>query len=196
LAIGIVALKNRALASLDTVIGVIFAGSVALGIVIISFLSGYRADLFTLLFGDILAVSVTDLWLALLLAIIILVFLFRYATKLLLATFSEEFAAVSGIKTKKLDYFFFLITALAIALCFKIVGVILITGFLLIPAAAAKNVAKSFRSMVVLSMIISVISTLSGIIISFYFDLPSGPAIILAGTAIYLISLIFSRKPR
>ncbi|MFH1508767.1 MAG: metal ABC transporter permease [bacterium] len=194
LALGIVALKNKSLASIDTVIGVIFAGSVALGVVIISFLSGYRTDLFTLLFGDILAVTVNDIYLSLAIAAIILIFLFRFTRELLLSTFSQEFAEVAQVKTKRLEYWFFLITALTIALSFKIIGIVLITGFLIIPAAAAKNIASSFRQMVGLAILISLISTITGIVFSFYFDIPSGPAIILVGTGIYLISLFFSKK--
>lgn len=187
-------LKNRSAVALDTVIGVMFAGGVALGVAILSRLQGYRAELFTFLFGDILAVTWDDIWLATLLSVAIVIFLLYTSKRLLLSTFASDLTYVRGIAVQRLEYAFFIVTSLTIALSIKVIGIILMTGLLIIPAAIAKNLAQSFKQTVGYAMIASVIATVSGMIVSFYSDLPSGPSIILVGTIGFILSTVLKRR--
>jgi zinc transport system permease protein len=191
LGIGTVFIKHRSQASIDTVIGILFAGGLSLGVVLLSLLQGYRNDLFSFLFGDILAITWDDIALAAGLGAVILTFLLFTSKRLLLSTFSTDFSYVRGIDVRRLEYAFFIITSLTIALSIKMIGIILITGLLIIPAAIAKNIAQSFKQTVIYSMIASIVSTLIGITISYYLNIPSGPAIILVGIMLFIFSALF-----
>lgn len=194
LAIGTVLVKKHSSVSIDTLMGVLFAAGMALGIVLISKLENIRTDVLTLLFGDILAVSTNDIIISLALATLILTYMLFTSKQLLLTTFSQDFGTIRQIKTNLLDYSFFIIAALTIALSIKILGLLLITGLLVLPAAIAKNLAHSFKQTVFLSLLFSLLSTLIGIIASYYIDIPSGPAIILTATGFFILSMIFRRN--
>ncbi|MBI2416132.1 MAG: metal ABC transporter permease [Candidatus Kerfeldbacteria bacterium] len=185
--------KQRSQVSTDTVIGVLFAGGIALGIVLISQLEGYRADLFSLLFGDILAVSWNDIIISAGLSIIIVLFLLATGKRLVLSTFSSDFSYVRGVNAKAIDYAFFVITALTIAVGIQSIGIVLITGLLIIPAATSRNLARSFKQLAFIAALVSVIATLGGITLSYYFNLPSGPTIILVSVALFMLSLLHHR---
>ncbi|MDP3970852.1 MAG: metal ABC transporter permease [bacterium] len=194
LGLGTVYIKNRSTVSIDTIIGVLFAAGISLGVALISRLQEFRTDLFTFLFGDVLAVTWNDILVSTVLTIVILIYLLYTSKQLLLSTFSEDFSIVRGIKTVWLEYSFFAITALTIAMSIKVVGIILITGLLIIPGAIGKNLGKSFKQTVFWSLIFSVFSAISGIIISYYLDIPSGPSIILVGASCFIITTIIRRR--
>lgn len=184
-----VAIKNRSVISLDTVIGVIFSAGLSLGVVLMSLLPTYRSELFTILFGDILTLSWFDVSLAVLVSLGVIIFLLYTSKRLLLMTFSPDFTFVRGINGTRLDYAFFIVTALTTAISIKIVGIILVTGLLILPAAIAKNLAKSFKQLIWLATSISVLATLFGLSLSFLLDLPAGPTIILVSTVGFVLSL-------
>lgn len=187
-------IHRRSSVSTDTLMGVLFAAGMALGITIISQLQTIRANLFSYLFGDILAVSWDDIWISSILGAVIILYMIIYGRRLLLVTFSPDFSAMRSVSVKWLDYSFFVITALAIAISIKIIGLILVSGLLVLPAAIAKNIARSFSATVVVAVMVSIITTLIGIAVSYSINVPSGPAIILAGAALFLISLLFRRN--
>ncbi len=187
-------IKKRTTVSIDTLMGVLFASGISLGIVLISQLQNIRTDLFTYLFGDILAVSWNDIILSFVLAGIIIAYLLYISKQLLLNTFSPDFAYIRNVKNRFIEYSFFVATALTIALSIKIVGIVLITGLLIIPGAVAKNLARSFKQTVFISLIVGVLSAISGIIASYYLDIPSGPAIILVGTLLFIITIFFKKR--
>ncbi|EKD78755.1 MAG: high-affinity zinc uptake system, membrane protein [uncultured bacterium] len=184
-----VAIKNRSVISLDTVVGVIFSAGLSLGVVLISLLPSYRSELFSILFGDILTLNWWDVAVAVGISLAVMIFLLYTSKQLLLMTFSPDFTFVRGINGTRLDYAFFIVTALTIAVSIKIVGIILVTGLLILPAAIAKNLAKSFKQLVVLAISISLISTVLGLSLSFVLDLPAGPTIILVSTVGFGLSL-------
>lgn len=194
LAIGTVFVKKRTTVSIDTLMGVLFASGMALGITIISRMQGVRADLFSLLFGDILTVSWIDVTTATILTGTIIIYLLWNSKALLLTTFSPDFSRVRNINISILDYTFFAITALTIALSLKIVGIILITGLLVLPGAIGKNLAHSFKQMVGFAIGANLLATIMGIGASYYIDIPSGPAIILVGTLLFILSLLVRRR--
>lgn len=185
-------MKKQTIAS-DTIIGVLFSSSVALAIFIISLLPGQQVDITSLLFGNILLVETMDLYFAGLLLLATLLFI-RYATKPMLKyTFDEDIALIEHKKMQFIQYVFLALLAVTIAVSLKIVGAILVSALIIIPAASAQNVSKDLRSMVVYSLIFALVSVFAGMYLSFVFDTPSGSTIVLSATAIFLTSLVFRR---
>lgn len=193
LAVGIGFIQNKTTISTDTTIGVFFSGAAALGIFIIGLLRGYRSDLFQYLFGDILAITSTDIWIAFILtATIILTFtlLWRPFFKI---TFNREMALTSGLPVAALEYIFMILLAAATAIAIKIVGIILVTALLIIPAATAKNIAKNFKEMIVYTLIFGLLSVLVGLFASYFLNTASGPSIVLVGIILFAISSLFRK---
>jgi zinc transport system permease protein len=146
------------------------------------------------LFGDILTATWPEVWLTVLSCIIVVAFLIITRKRLILSTFAPEFLFIRGIKVAWLDYAFFVMTALTIAVSIRVIGVILMTGLLILPAAVARNMARSFKSFMWLAIIVSVICTLLGLLLSYQFNLPTGPTIILVGTVLFALTLAVREK--
>lgn len=182
--------SERSKLSPDTVIGVFFSSSVALGVLIISLLKGYRADLFAYLFGDILAVNQTDVRMSVVLACVVLGVMFWKGKAWIRLSLNPDMAQVDGLRVKLYDYLFLIIMALTVAVALKVIGIILVSALVIIPAAAAKGFARNFRGLMIWSMFISIISAVVGLFLSFQFDTSSGPTIVLVATAFFLISFI------
>lgn len=174
----------------DTVIGVFFSASVALGILIIGQLHGYRADLFAYLFGDILAVDTTDVWMAVGLTIIVAVVMFGKSKDWIRLSLNPDMAQVDGLRVRLYEYLFLLVVALTVAIALKVIGIILVSALIIIPAAAAKSLAKNFRSLMAWSMVIGVSSAVIGLLLSFQLDSSSGPTIVIVATVFFLLSFI------
>ncbi len=192
-ALGISYLNKKNVLSLDTIIGVFFSSSIALGVVIIGFLRGYRVDLFRFLFGDILGISSLDIIIMSVLGVAVLVFTFFFFKDFAKIAFYRDLAKVEGVPVNIFDYLFMIILALTIAVGIKIAGAILIGPLLIIPAAAAKNIARNLKTMFVMSVVFGILASLTGLVVSYYLDTASGPTIVLMGTFIFIITLS-SRK--
>lgn len=193
LALGIGYLQQRAtVQSLDTIIGIFFSGAAALGIVTIGLLHGYQPDLFQYLFGDIIAISQRDVTVSLLVTIIVVVTLMLIRKPLLKSIFHREMAEVNGVPVATLDYVFMILLAVTTSLSIKIIGILLVPALLVIPAAAAKNIAQSLRSLIVLTLIIGVVSVIGGLIAAYLFNIAAGAAIVLFGITFFFLTL-FSR---
>ena len=176
--------------SLDTLIGIFFSGAAAFGIFVIGLLRGYRADLFQFLFGDIIAVSPADVLFALGVSIAAaLVFLFLWRP-LFQITFNREIASVSGVPVGLYDYLFLGLLAAVTAVSIKIVGIILVPALLVVPAAAAKNISRSFRQMVWSSVAFGVASAVSGLIASFYLNTAAGATVVLVGILFFAATFL------
>lgn len=182
--------SERSKLSPDTVIGVFFSSSVALGVLIISLLKGYRADLFAYLFGDILAVNQTDVLMTLILTAVVLGVMFWKGKAWIRLSLNPEMAQVDGLRVKVYDYLFLVIMALTVAVALKVIGIILVSALVIIPAAAAKGFAHNFRGLMLWAMLISLLSTVIGLFLSFQLDTSSGPTIVLAATVFFLCSFI------
>lgn len=181
---------ERSQLSSDTVIGVFFSASVALGILIIGALHGYRADLFAYLFGDILAVDLTDVWMAVGLTIVVLIVMFWKGKNWIRLSLNQDMAKVDGLRVRVYEYVFLLTMALTVAVALKVIGIILVSALIIIPAAAAKSLAHNFRGLMAWSIAIGVSSAVVGLFLSFQFDSSSGPTIVLVATAFFLLSFI------
>jgi len=191
LALGMGYLQNHApTQSLDTIIGIFFSGAAALGIFIIGLLGGYRVDLFQFLFGDIIAISFQDVITALFISVLVGIIFFLTWKPLFKITFNREIAQVSGVRVRFYEYLFLGLLAVVTAMSIKVVGIILVPALLVIPAAAAKNISRTFRQMMVYALLIGVLSVFMGLMGSFYFNTASGATIVLFSIFIFIATLL------
>lgn len=193
-AAAIALLRGRTRLSLDTLIGVFFSAAVALAVILIGFVKGLRADLVSFLFGDILALSPLDVAVAWILSLVVLVVLFAFWRAIVLTTLHRDLAHVEGVPVVKTDLLFLLLTALVVAVAIKVAGVILVTALLIIPAATAQNLARTFLGMVAWSVATALLAVLLGLILSFAGNLPSGPTMVVTAAALFVGSLVTRRR--
>lgn len=189
-ALAISGVRSVSKLSLDTLLGVFFSASVALGVILVTLTPGYQADLISFLFGNILTVTQTDVVTSIIVAILVLGAFFWIGKSLVAISFDVSLAKTEGIPVKRYELFFLLLLAATIALSIKFVGVILVTALLVIPAATAQNLANSLSHMFAISLIVSVISVVVGMLASASLATPSGPTIILAGACIFALSVV------
>ena len=176
----------------DTVIAFSYSGATALGVILISRLKGYQS-LEGVLFGEILFASDWDVWLVIGLGLIVSIFLALNLRGLLLCTIEENLARLAGINVRRLNYSFVVLIALVVALLLQQLGALLIGGLIVIPAAASRMVARSFRQMLCLSAVFALLAGMVGILASAQYDLPTGPSIVLANTLFLFLAMIAGR---
>lgn len=188
-AISLLFLQRRATLSSDSILGLLSHSALALGLVCIAFLTWIRLDLLGVLFGDILAVSRMDIAViygggSAVLAALILIWQPLFAT-----TVNRELAEAEGVGPDRINAVFMILLALTIAIAIKVIGVLLITALLIIPAAAARRFATGPEQMAVLAAGIGVLSVVGGLYGSLEWDIPSGPSIVVATFIAFLVSL-------
>jgi zinc transport system permease protein len=184
---GVYLLERKTNISSDALIGVLFTGGLALGIVLISRQQGYQPELLSFLFGSILSVSSQDLGIILgfsALIVMVLLMLFRQLTLLAL---DKESAWLYGVRTEFLDFFFYVLLSVTIVLGVKLLGIILVSALLIIPPTIAKMLAPSFKTLIGVSVVAGEIFIVLGLLFSFLLDLPSGATIILVGVIVFLL---------
>ena len=178
----------------DALLGLLSHSSLAVGLVVIGFLTSIRFDVMGLLFGDILAVNQNDLlliWIGGALILLILKFIWR---PLFASTVNYELAEAEGMKPDKFNAIFTVLMAAVIAISIKIVGLLLITGMLIMPAAMGRNLSNNPQQMVILSVIAGLLSVIIGLFSSLQFNTPSGPSIITAALILFCFTLIKFKK--
>lgn len=173
----------------DTIIAFTFTGSVALGVVIIQKLSGYRM-IEAALFGDILGAGDEDVWVIAGLSLLVVAFLMFNGRALCLTIVQESLARVEGVRVRLLNYLFITLVALVIALLLKQLGALLISGLIVIPAAAARVVAGNFRQMMIFGAVFGLVGAALGVWASYHADTPTGPTIVLADVGILIVCLV------
>ena len=194
LAVLLVTLQQRQPLAADTLLGILAHSTLSLGLVTLSFMKEVRVDLMAYLFGDLLAVSASDLlWIiagsALVLALIC--FLWR---PLLAITVHEELAKVEGLPVGAIRLALMLLIAIVIAVAMKIVGVLLITSLLIIPAAAAQRHARSPVQMAVGASLLGLVAVCAGLALSWFKDTPAGPSIVVSAAGLFLLSFVLPRR--
>lgn len=194
LAVGL--LSEKAGQDVDTLIGAVWATGMAVGIVAISFARGYTPDLFSYLFGNILLVPHSDLWVmaafcGLIVGVVALLF-----NPLKAVTFDEEYARVMNLPVTALSLLLFLLTAICIVMLIRIIGIILVIALLVLPAASVREFSTGLLPMMVAATGLALALSLSGLFLSSLWDLPSGATIVLLGAAVYGASLALSRFRR
>jgi len=188
----IFALTDRGHAA-DTVLGVMAHGALALGLVAVALLPGMRVDLEAYLFGDVLTVSRTDLLVIWGGAAGVGVVLWRRWSALLTATLSPDLAYAAGIDPRREKLILTLLLAAVVAVAIKVVGALLITALLIIPAAAARPLAPTPERMAIVSMALGAVSALGGLQMSLRLDTPVGPSIVVAAVLLFSLSLLVGR---
>lgn len=191
-ALGIVWLQQRTRLGADTSVGIFFAVSMALGIIFLSLTPRYSTDAFTYLFGSILYVSAGDLYIT---AAVLLLSLATWKAwgRWAYATFDRELALSDTLPCRRDDYLLSLCLAAATVVSIKMVGIVLIAAFLVIPPATARLLTSTFRSMTILSMVLGAGSVIAGMMLSLLTDRPAGPAIILAQAALFFLVALVRR---
>ncbi len=178
----------------DTSIGVLFAGTFALGVFLFSTIDGYVADLFSFLFGNVLAIGMEDLVALVVLGGGVILTVALLWKELLYATFDALGAAASGINTGRLEYLFLALVALTIVVSLQAVGIILVVAMLVTPAAAAQLLTVRFTRVMLLAGVIGIASAVAGLYLSYWLDVASGATIVLVQTATFLVVLGFGPR--
>ena len=189
LAVLLASLQTQRVAT-DTLLGILSHSALSAGLILVSFMDSVRVDLMAYLFGDLLAVSSVDLVWIYGGGFVVLLVLFLLWQPLVSATVHEELAAVEGVDIKKMRVILMLMTALVIAVAMKIVGILLITSMLIIPAAAARRLAKTPEQMALGAVVIGMLSVVGGILLSLNFDTPVGPSIVICCALCFLTLLV------
>jgi len=180
----------------DALLGILAHGSLATGLVMVSLIDGARVDLVNVLFGDILAISDFDISLIFGVAFLVAVILALIWRPLLAATVNLEIAAAEGLKTEWIRLCFLLMVAAVVAISVKIIGVLLLTAMLIIPAATARQFSKSPEAMAFIAALIGVCAVIGGLLLSLRFDSPSGPSIVVTATLIFVFSQALASHQR
>lgn len=170
-------------------IPIILSGGVGLSVIFISLANGFNTDLFNFLFGSVSAVSKTDFFTILIIAIFIVVMVFLFYKELVTLSFDEEHATVSGIHAKRIHFLFIILTALVIAASIRIVGVLLVSALMTLPVASAMRISNSFKQLIGYSIIFAEIAVVIGLISGYYVSIPPGGTIVVMSIIILLISL-------
>ena len=190
-AIGITWVKSKTKLGSDTTIGIFFSVSMALGIVFLFLRKQYSVDAFTYLFGSVLSVSYTDIIFTSLVVIVTLLFL-PFWKRWAYSSFDRELAQADKIPVLFDDYVLSILIAVTGVVTIKLVGIVLIAAFLVIPAATARLLSKSFSKMTIVSVFIGMLSAIVGLWVSYFLDVPSGAAIILLQAAVFSISMVIA----
>lgn len=180
----------------DVSIGIFFSAAMAFGITVVGLTKGYYADVFSFLFGNILAVTTTDLWLLAGFGGLIILLLGFFFKELLFMCFDEELAKASGIPVVFLYYLLLTCLAVTVIVAVQVVGIILASALLVIPAATAAELTRNFRWMLGISMVTGILSSLGGLVLSYYFDLASGATIVLVASLFFMMALLLSPRRR
>lgn len=187
-------LQSRAQFASDTLLGILSHTVLALGIITVSMMQQGQVDILGYLYGDILAMTWQEVGLIYVGAALVLVALMKLWRPLLNLTVHLELAAVEGVGVEKVRWCYVMLLALVVAVAIKMVGVLLITAMLVMPAAASRPFSQSPGMMAILSSIIGFFGVIAGIGISYFLDIPAGPAIVTALALFFFISLICQKK--
>ncbi len=192
----ILSLSGRMFA-VDTLLGVAAHGALALGLVAITFIPGVRVDLSAYLFGDILAVGRIDLLVICMGSALVLLVLWLRWERLLLLTLNVDLAAARGVDTRRESMILVGILAVLVAVAIKIVGALLITAMLIIPAAAARPISRTPEWMAGVAVTAAVIAVVGGLSASFYWDTPTGPSIVVVASVLFAAATLLTiRRPK
>ena len=176
----------------DTAIGIIFSSFFALGFILISVFN-VSINLEDLLFGQILAVSTFDVFVVLGLFIIVMSIFLIFFKQLLFYSFDPIGAKVRGLNVSFLNYLFLIILSLAIIGSLQTVGIILVLSMLIIPSAAAKLITKTFVNSIIISVVFGLVASVSGLYLSYFFNLPSGPSMSIVATLLFILAFLISK---
>jgi zinc transport system permease protein len=191
--LGIMKLMQKARLYGDAAIGMVSSLGIAGGVMIASLSGGFNVDLFSFLFGNILAISKSEVITSIALSIVVLLVITVFYNEYFSTTFDEEFARISGIDVKKINSLLIILTAITVVLTMKVVGIMLTSALLILPAVTALQIAKSFKNSMILSSLTGISSVLVGIYASFAMNLPTGATIVMVNFILFVIAFLLRR---
>jgi len=171
----------------DAAIALISTGSLAIGVVIISQTTGMNTDVCNYLFGSILAMEKTDVYLSIALSVVVLVLFILFYNKLFVITFDETFAKASGIKTELYNMLIAFLTALTIVLGMRMMGALLISSLIIFPALSSMRIFKKFKSVTICAAIISILCFFVGVVISYLYATPTGASVVIINIIVFIL---------
>jgi len=177
----------------DTIMALLMSTFMAAGLIGYSLLRGFRGELDRYLFGDIFSIGPEEVVLAFILAMIVFGLLFVWLSPLTLLTVHPDLAHVAGLPVRKLNLVFVVLLTLVVAMSIRLLGIILVTSLVVIPPATARNLARNLRQESILSLAAGLLGGVGGLILSFQFNLPGGPTIVVTSSALFAISLVGRR---
>jgi zinc transport system permease protein len=188
--LGILKLTQRARLYGDAAIGVVSSVGIAGGVILASVAGGFNVDLFSYLFGNILAIGQGEMYISVALSIVVLAVIFLFFNDIFSMTFDEEFARVSGISTERLNTTLVLLTAVTVVLSMNVVGIMLISALLILPAVTALQLARGFKDAILISACAALASVVGGVFISLAMNLPTGAMIVMTNFLLFLTAFI------
>jgi ABC-type Mn2+/Zn2+ transport system permease subunit len=192
LAIGLVSRRSRL--RFDTSVGVLFAGTFALGILLFSTIKNYVADLLGYLLGNVLGIGIGDLVQVAVLGAIVLAVVIAIRKELLFATFDPLGAAASGLPVGALEYLLLALLGVTIVVSIQAVGIVMVVAMLVTPAATAQLLVIRFERLMILAAVLATVAAVSGLYLSFYLNLASGASIVLIETLFFLLALLLGPR--
>ncbi|RPF50365.1 metal ABC transporter permease [Aquisalibacillus elongatus] len=177
----------------EIAIPIILSVGVGLSIVFIALADGINTDIYSYLFGSVAAISNQDLTLILWISILVIAFILTFYKRLFALSFDDEFARVSGVKAKTLNFFFILVTALVVSASIRIVGVLLVSALMTLPVATSMRVSNSFKQTIVYSIIYGEVAVVIGLIAGYYFEIPAGGTIVITSALLLGLTLLLKK---
>ena len=177
----------------DSVIDVVFVFSMAFGVFVLSLSEGYSANIMGILFGDILSVANSDLLLVASVFLLGMLFVSYFFSQLQIITYNEELARINGVKVDFLYYLFWAVLSILIVFSIKLIGIILVNAFLVLPTLTGLNISRGYRGVIVIGVLVSVVSIIAGVLISYLLNTPAGATIVLLFVVLWLISFVFRK---
>lgn len=177
----------------DAAIGIVSSIGIAGGVILASLSRGFNVDLFSYLFGNILAISRGEVYLSIGLSAAVLLIIVFFYNDLFSTTFDREYAMLTGVKTDRIDLLLASLTAVTVVLAVRVAGIMLVSALLILPAAAALQLAGSFRAAMCMAVVTAVVSVLAGITMSFFMNLPAGAAIVMFNAALFALALLLKK---
>ncbi len=177
----------------DTAIALVASLAVAVGVLLASISQGFNVDLFSYLFGSILAITPLEVWLSVILSILVVGSLRLFYHDLFAITYDEDFAKVSGVKTERINKVLILLTALTVVLGIRVVGTLLVSSLIIFPAVTALQLSMGFRGTIIAASSSAVIGVAAGILMSFVFNLPTGATIVLVNFLLFSAAYLYGR---
>jgi len=191
--LGILKLTEKARLYGDAAIGIVSSIGIAAGVILASISGGFNVDLFSYLFGNILAISHMEVIISLSLSLILITVVILYYEELLSITFNEESAKTTGIKASRINNILVLLIALTVVLAMKVVGIMLISALLILPPVTALQISRSFKATIIISALSGILSVLSGIFVSFALNLPAGATIVIINFIFFAAAFTVTR---
>jgi len=186
--IGILKLMEKARIYGDAAIGVVSALGIAGGVILASAAGGFNVDLFSYLFGNILAISETEVTISIVLSVLVLLLVYLYYHELFSVTFDGEFAGVSGIRTGKINIMLVLLASVTVVLAMNVVGILLVSALLILPAVTSLQLARGFGNALVIASLTAVSSVVAGIFSSLLMNLPTGATIVMVNLLFFILA--------